>query len=158
VGAASVSIGSQTERVQAEIVSGNYFTMLGVKPAAGRVFTADQDDQLLNGHPVVVLSYAYWAARFAKDPGAVGQVIRVNATPMTIVGVSEESFVGLDPSHAPQLRVPIKMQPVMMKETASWLKMDDRRARWVQVFARLKAGYTIESAQAPLQGLFTQIR
>ena len=156
--AASVSIGQQTERVQAEIVSGNYFTMLGVKPAVGRVFSPDQDDQLLNGHPVVVLSYPYWVARFAKNPAAVGQVIRVNDTPMTIVGVSEESFNGLDPSRAPQLRVPIKMQPAMMRESAGWLKMDDRRARWVQVFARLKPGYTLESAKAPLQGLYTQIR
>jgi hypothetical protein len=109
--AASVSIGPQTERVQAEIVSGNYFTMLGVKPAVGRVFSPDQDDQLLSGHPVVVLSYSYWVARFAKNPAAVGQVILVNDTPMTIVGVSEESFLGLDPSRAPLLRVPIKMQP-----------------------------------------------
>ncbi len=155
---ASVSIGPQTERVQAEIVSGNYFTMLGVKPALGRVFTAEQDDQLLNGHPVVVLSYAYWVARFARDPNAVGRVIRVNDTPMTVVGVSDEAFTGLDPSRAPQLRVPIKMQPSMMKESAGWLKMDDRRAKWVQVFARLKPGYTLESAKAPLQGLYTQIR
>ena len=156
--AASVSIGQQTERVQAEIVSGNYFTMLGVKPAVGRVFSPDQDDQLLSGHPVVVLSYPYWVARFAKNPAVVGQVIRVNDTPMTIVGVSEESFLGLDPSRAPQLRVPIKMQPEMMRESGGWLKMDDRRAKWVQVFARLKPGYTLESAQAPLQGLYAQIR
>jgi predicted permease len=158
IGAASVSVGQQTERVQAELVSGNYFTMLGVKPAAGRVFSPDQDDQVVSGHPVVVLSYPYWVSRFAKDPAAVGQVIRVNDTPMTIVGVSEESFLGLDPSRAPQLRVPIKMQPEMMRESAGWLKMDDRRAKWVQVFARLKPGYTLESAQAPLQGLYTQIR
>ena len=156
--AASVSVGQQTERVSAEIVSGNYFTMLGAKPAAGRLFSPDQDDQLLSGHPVVVLSYPYWVARFASNPAVVGQVIRVNDTPMTIVGVSEASFLGLDPSRAPQLRVPIKMQPAMMRESAGWLKMDDRRAKWVQVFARLKPGYTIESAQAPLQGLYTQIR
>jgi len=156
--AASVSIGQQTERVQAELVSGNYFTMLGVKPEVGRVFSPDQDDQLNNGHPVVVLSYPYWVVRFAKNPAAVGQVIRVNDTPMTIVGVSKESFTGLDPSHALQLRIPIKMQPSMMKESAGWLKMDDRRARWVQVFARLKPGYTMQAAQAPLQGLYMQIR
>ena len=156
--AASVSIGPQTERVGAELVSGNYFTMLGVKPALGRVFSTDQDDQLINGHPVVVLSYPYWVARFARNPAVVGQVIRVNDTPMTIVGVSEESFLGLDPSHAPQLRVPIKMQATMMRESAGWLKADDRRARWVQVFARLKPGYTLQSAHAPLQGLYTQIR
>ena len=76
---------------------------------------------------------------------------------MTIVGVSAAGFAGLDPAQSPQIRVPILMKPVMVPEW-KWLHMDDRRARWVQVFARLKPGYTVESAQAPLQGLFTQIR
>ena len=76
---------------------------------------------------------------------------------MTIVGVSAAGFAGLDPAQSPQIRVPILMKPVMVPEWG-WVHMDDRRARWVQVFARLKPGYTVESAQAPLQGLFTQIR
>ena len=87
----------------------------------------------------------------------VGRKILVNDHPMTIVGVSEESFTGLDPSSAPEIRVPILMQREMMPES-EWLHMDDRRARWVQVFARLKPGRTIQSAQASVQGLFTQIR
>ena len=57
---ASVSIDNQTERVEAEMVSGNYFSMLGVKPAVGRVFNSQEDDQIYQGHPVVVLSYDYW--------------------------------------------------------------------------------------------------
>jgi len=76
---------------------------------------------------------------------------------MTIVGVSAEGFAGLDPARSPQIRVPIQMKPVMMPDWG-WIHMDDRRARWVQVFARLKPGYTVESARAPLQGLFMQIR
>ena len=76
---------------------------------------------------------------------------------MTIVGVSAAGFSGIDPAQAPQIRVPVLMKPVMTPEW-NWLHMDDRRARWVQVFARLKPGYTIDSAKAPLQGLFTQIR
>jgi predicted permease len=76
---------------------------------------------------------------------------------MTIVGVSAEGFAGLDPAQTPQIRVPILMKEVMMPDFP-WLRMDDRRARWVQVFGRLKPGYTAKSAQAPLQGLFTQIR
>ena len=76
---------------------------------------------------------------------------------MTIVGVSAAGFAGIDPAQSPQIRVPILMKPVMMPEW-NWLHMDDRRTRWVQVFARLKPGYTVESAAAPLQGLFTQIR
>jgi predicted permease len=154
---ASVSVDNQTERVDAEMVSGNFFSMLGVKPAAGRVFSSEEDDQVYRGHPVVVLGYDYWVNRFARDPAVVGKTIRVNNYPMTIVGVSAAGFAGLDPAEAPQIRVPILMKPVMVPDW-EWLHMDDRRARWVQVFARLKPGQTVESARAPLQGLFTQIR
>jgi predicted permease len=154
---ASVSIDNRTERVGAEMVSGNYFSMLGVKPAIGRVFNSKEDDQMFRGHPVGVLSYDYWNTRFARDPNIVGKKVLVNDYPMEIVGVSAQGFTGLDPAQAPQIRVPILMEPVMMPEW-EWLHMDDRRARWVQVFARLKPGYTVESAKAPLQGLFTQIR
>ena len=154
---ASVSVDNQTERVQAEMVSGNFFTMLGVKPAIGRVFNSQEDDQTYQGHPVVVLGYDYWVSRFATDPGVVGKKILVNNFPMTIVGVSAQGFAGIDPARSPQIRVPVQMKPMMAPDW-TWLRMDDRRARWIQVFARLKPGYTVESAQAPLQGLFTQIR
>jgi predicted permease len=154
---ASISVDNQTERVDAEMVSGNYFSMLGVRPEVGRVFSSREDDQVYMGHPVVVLSYGYWANRFNRDPAVVGKNIRVNDYPMTIVGVSAQGFAGLDPTQSPQIRVPILMKPAMMPDFG-WLRFDDRRARWVQLFARLKPGYTIESAQAPLQGLFTQIR
>jgi len=157
IAAASIAIGNHTERVVAEMVSGNYFTMLGVKAALGRVFNSHEDDQVYNGHPVVVLSYDYWTRRFARDPGVIGKKIRVNDYPMTIVGVSAEGFTGFDPAGSPEMRVPIQMKPVMMPEQG-WLHMDDRRARWVQVFARLKPGYTAESAGMPVQNLFTQIR
>jgi predicted permease len=154
---ASLSVDNSTERVEAEMVSGNYFSMLGVPPAIGRVFSSREDDQAYQGHPVVVLSYGYWLTRFARDPNIVGKTIRVNDYPMTIVGVSAEGFAGLDPTQSPQIRVPIQMKPVMAPDWG-WLHMDSRRARWVQVFARLKSGYTVESAGAPAQGLFTQIR
>jgi len=154
---ASLAVDNQTERVEAEMVSGNYFSMLGVAPAAGRVFNSQEDDQVYRGHPSVVLSYGYWATRFAKDPNVVGKKIRVNDYPMTIVGVSAAGFVGLDPTESPQIRVPILMKEIMMPDFA-WLHFADRRARWVQVFARLKPGYTVQSAQPPVQGLFTQIR
>jgi predicted permease len=154
---ASVSIDNQTERLQAEMVSGNYFSMLGVKPALGRVFNSREDDQSYQGHPVVVLSYDYWVRRFARDPAVLGKKILVNDSPMTIVGVSAAGFAGIDPAQSPQIRVPVQMKPVMVPDWA-WLRMDDRRARWVQVFGRLKPGHTVESAQGPLQGLFTQIR
>ena len=154
---ASVSIDNRTERLQTELVSGNYFTMLGVRPAAGRVFNSNEDDQVYQGHPVVVLSYDYWTSRFARDPKVIGKKVLVNNYPMTIVGVSEEGFAGVDPAQSPQIRVPILMKDTMLPEW-TWVHMDDRRCRWVQVFARLKPGETVKSAAGPLQGLFTQIR
>jgi predicted permease len=154
---ASVSVDNQTERLEAEMVSGNYFSMLGVGPALGRVFNSREDDQVYQGHPVVVLGYDYWIRRFAGDRSVIGRKILVNNYPMTIVGVSAAGFAGIDPARAPQIRVPIQMMRVMAPEW-EWVHMDDPRTRWVQVFARLKPGYTMESAAAPLQGLFLQIR
>src|SRR5262245_35200818 len=154
---ASLSIDTRTERVQAEMVSGNFFTMLGVRPALGRVFNSKEDDQVYRGHPVVVLNYDYWQSRFAGAEDVLGKKILVNDFPMTIVGVSARGFSGIGPAVAPQIRVPIQMKPVMVPDWG-WVHMDDRRTRWVQVFGRLKPGYTVESAKAPLQGLFTQIR
>ncbi len=154
---ASVSVGNHTERVDAEMVSGNYFTMLGVKPAIGRVFNSEEDDRVYQGHPVAVLSYDYWANRFAKDPHIVGTKILINNYPMTVVGVSAAGFAGLDPAVSPQIRVPVLMKPVAAPEW-SWVQMEDRRTRWVQVFGRLKPGWTVESAQAAMQVLFRQIR
>jgi predicted permease len=154
---ASVSIDNQTERIEIEMVSGNFFSMLGVAPAAGRMFNSQEDDQVYEGHPVVVISYDYWNRRFNRDQAAIGKKILVNNYPMTIVGVSAMGFAGIDPARSPQMRVPILMKPVIVPEWG-WVRMSDERTRWVQVFARLKPGQTIDTAQAPLQTLFTQIR
>ena len=131
--------------------------MLGVKPAAGRLFRSEEDDRIFRGHPVVVLSYDYWVTRFARDPQAIGKKILVSNYPMTIIGVSAPGFEGLDPAVAPQIRVPILMEPIMNPEW-SWMNPASRRARWVQVFARLNPGYTAASAQPAVQTLFHQIR
>jgi predicted permease len=155
--ATSISVDNQTERIDAEMVSGNFFTMLGVGAAAGRVFNSQEDDQIYGGHPVVVLGYDYWDRRFARDPAVVGKKILVNSYPMTIVGVSARGFAGVDPARSPALRVPLLMKAVVVPEW-SWFELSSPRTRWVQVFARLKPGYTVESAQAPLQVLFSQIR
>ena len=153
----SVSVENNTERLRAEMVSGNFFTMLGVKPALGRLFNSKEDDQVYGGHPHVVLGYDYWMARFAGKRDVLGKKILVNNYPMTIVGVSAAGFSGLDPARAPQIRVPVLMKPAMTPEWP-WLDAGDRRTRWVQVFARLKPGVTLQSAQAQLQVLFRQTR
>jgi predicted permease len=152
----ALTVDNETELVSAEVVSGNYFTALGVKPAIGRVFNSAEDDQVYKGHPVVALSYDYWMTRFSGDRNVVGKKVLVNNHPMTIVGVSAAGFSGVDPARSPKIRVPILMLPMVNPGWESTLGA--RRLQWVRLFARLKPGYTVESAQASLQVLFTQIR
>ena len=150
----SVNFGGETERVDGELVSGNFFRALGVRPALGRVLSPEQDDRTYKGHPVVVLSYSYWVTRFGADPTVIGRKMLVNDYPLTIVGVSAAGFNGLDPASAPQIRVPIQMKPLM---TPGWDDIGDRRSQWVQIFARMKPGFSLESARASLQPLLSQI-
>src|ERR1035441_8517603 len=89
----SLTYEGRTELIQGELVSGNYFPVLGVGAALGRVFTA-QDDLIQGGHPIAVLSYGYWKTRFAADPSVIGRKIVVNGYPLTVVGVSREGFDG----------------------------------------------------------------
>src|SRR5262249_17311182 len=143
----------RTEIVSGEFVSGNYFPVLGVGAAIGRVFTA-ADDLYQKQHPVAVLSYRYWQSRFNGEPGVLGKRIILNGYPLTIVGVSQAGFDGVEVGGSPQIRFPLMMKPVLM---ADWYTLNDRRGRFVQVFGRLKPGMTIESAKAGLQPLFHQI-
>src|SRR5262249_18001405 len=142
---ASISIANPTERVAAELVSGNYSAMLGVKPAIGRVFSSEADDRVYGGHPVVVLSYDYWVRRFARDPQVIGRKILVNDYPMNIVGVSSAEFRGLDPAESPQIRVPILMKRAMLPEWM-WMRADDRRGRRAQGCALLKRCLTLRTS------------
>jgi predicted permease len=150
----SISVENQTERVNAELVSGNFFQAFGVGPEIGRVFSPESDDRTYKGHPVVVLSHQYWVNRFSADPKIVGRKILVNNYPMEVVGVSAAGFNGLDPSRSPQVRIPIQMKPLL---TPGWDSLGDRRSQWIQIFARMKPGFTVESATASLQPLFHQI-
>lgn len=148
----SLSYGGRTERVAGELVSGNYFPLLGAGAALGRVFTAD-DDKFQRQHPIAVLSHGYWLRRFAGDPGVIGRKIVINGFPLTIVGVSQAGYSGTDPSSAPEVRVPM----MMSKQLAGFLDLNDRRSRWVTAFGRLKPGVEIEKAKASLQPIFHQI-
>ena len=149
----TVGTSSQTEVVAGELVSGNYFPLLGIGPAIGRVFTAN-DDLHPAAHPYAVLSYAYWRTRFAGDPRVIGSVIRVNNYPLTIIGVSQAGFDGVEPGLPAQIRVPMSMAAAVRPGFNS---MFDRRQRWVNVYGRLKPGISIDQAQAGMQPLFHQI-
>jgi hypothetical protein len=145
---ASLSFGGQAERVDLELVSGTYFSTLGLNPHLGRVFTPE-DDRNPDGHPYVVLNYAFWKTRFSSDPAIVGKTLILNNNNMTVVGVLQPGFDGVELGRAPKLFVPIMMQKqILVGNLDDMLK--ERRSRWVNAFGRLKPGISREKAQASL--------
>ena len=152
----NISYGGRTERVDAELVSGTYFPVLGVGAALGRVFTPD-DDRIPGSAPFAVISYRYWKNRFAGSPDVIGKKLLVDGYPITIVGVSQAGFDGTDAGTSPDIRVPIVMEAQMDPQFAKYYSLKNRRGRWVNVFGRMKAGVTIQKAKASLQPFFHQI-
>ena len=122
----------QSERVDGELVTGNYFEVLGVMPVVGRLFNA-ADDRTPGAHPVVVLSHGYWLRRFGGDPAVVNQTIVVNGHAMTIVGVSQPGFAGVQVGRSADVVVPMMMKAEM---TPTWNDLDNRRSRWLTVMGR----------------------
>jgi predicted permease len=143
----------QTERVAAELVSGTYFPVLGVKAALGRTFSAEED-RAPGGAPVVVLSHDYWRTRFAGDPSVVGETVIVNGHSMTIVGVAAAGFKGVQLEFVPQIFVPMMMKAQM---TPLWDALDDRRTRFVTAFGRLKPGVSLAQAEASVSPYFKSL-
>ena len=152
----SMHVGHQgsSERVEGDMVSGNFFEVLGVGAALGRVFTP-ADDRTPGGHPLAVLGYDFWRRRFLGRADVVGQPVLINGQPFTVIGVAARGFYGLELGVSSDVYVPVTMQPQL---GPAWLKIDDRRFRWVQVYARLQPGASAERAQAGLQPLFSAIR
>ena len=151
----NVSYGDQTERIRGELVSGNFFEVLGVRQWAGRLFT-QEDDRTPGAHPVAVLSYSFWESRFNKDPNIIGKTILVNEHPLTVLGVTPPGFFGLDLSNHPDVRVPLMMTPVFNPLPPT--RLTSRRHQWLSVMARRKDDVTPEQAQASLSLLYRQIR
>jgi predicted permease len=146
---ASLSFGQQSERVFVELVSGSYFSTLGVVPAMGRILTPE-DDVVPSGHPFVVLNYNFWKTRFAGDPQVVGRTLNLNNYKMTVVGVAQAGFDGVELGFSPKIFIPIMMQPqIVVGNPEDMLKT--RRTRWVNTFGRLKPGISQQQAKAALQ-------
>ncbi|MGO8786604.1 MAG: ABC transporter permease [Terriglobia bacterium] len=144
----SLAAGGRAERVEAELVSGTYFSVLGVSTALGRSF-APEDDRVANGAPLVVLSYDYWKQRFGGDPAILGKTLTVNKYDMTVIGVAQAGFNGVELGYSPKLFIPVMMQQQVFIVPTSMLT--DRRSRWVNAFGRLKPGVSEKQAKASLQ-------
>jgi predicted permease len=134
------------------LVSGNYFSMLGVDSQIGRALTSD-DDRIPGGHPVVVISNAYWQRRFASSPDALGRTLMLNGTTYTIIGVSPRTFTGEWVGRPADLWIPMMMQAQVMPERPTLLSGG---GGWLRIVARLKRGVTISQAQAAAQVAYQQ--
>ena len=146
----SFSSGGEPRLAAAELVSGTYFSVLGVSPALGRLLTIN-DDQVPGSSPVVVLSYDFWKSQFGNANDIVGRKVLVNQYPMTVVGVAPSTFHGIDVGEVPSVWIPA----VMSAESIPGFKtMLDRRTRWMQILGRLKQNVSLTDAKAGLQPWF----
>jgi len=143
---------SADEAIAGRMVSGNYFSVLGLRPAAGRLFIGT-DDTAENANPVVVLAYSYWRRKFALSPTVIGRDIRLNGSPFTVIGVTPAGFDGDVVGEQMSLYVPLSMQPEIIRGR-HWRNRPGNS--WLSVIGRLKPGITREQAQANLNVVFQQ--
>jgi len=142
----SLGEADNVQPVWGELVSGNYFAVLGVKPALGRAFTPEESGNKLGAYPAAVISYRLWRSRFHGDPGAVGKTLRVNRHGLTVVGVAPPEFRGTMPGLFFDIWVPVTMGPELGMLDASAFR--DRGYRALYAVARLKPDVAIEQARA----------
>jgi len=148
---------NQAESEDAEVVTGNYFQMLGLKPALGRLLT-QQDDTAKNANPVLVLSYNYWKTRFGAASDVVGQTVLINGHPFTIVGVAAQNFDSAIGGYKPGVFLPISMAEIAMPWTVPLDNLSNHKSAWLTLVARLKPGVTQAQAQASMEPLWHALR
>jgi predicted permease len=151
--AVGVVIDRDAERAWSEIVTANYFDVLGVPMTAGRGFIESEDRP--GGAGSVVLSHAYWSRRFASDPAVIGRAIKINSQPFTIVGIAAEGFLGGESGLAFDLWMPMGMQPLVM---SGGTRLEGRGNRWMSVLGRLAPGTTPDQARDELNSVLAGMR
>jgi macrolide transport system ATP-binding/permease protein len=145
----TLSIGDRAEATRGSIVSANYFDAIGVHPILGRGFEAGEDSGR-EAHPVTVISYQLWKGRFKGDPQIIGKTQRLNGVMHTIVGVAPEGFYGTFVGWAMQFWVPVSMEENF---EGGGYKLEDRGARWIEAYVRLKPGVTLWQAQQEISAV-----
>jgi predicted permease len=154
---ANVGYGGETRSEDGVEVSGSYFGVLGLQPAAGRLI-APSDTETIGGASVVVLSHDYWTVRFDQDPAIVGQTLVVNGQALTVIGVAPPGFDGTTRGTRHRVFVPITLRGLM---EPGFEDFDNRRSYWAYLFARLRPGVTVEKAEAginvPYQAIVTGV-
>jgi predicted permease len=140
-------------RIDVQIVSGSYFSTLGVNAGLGRVIT-DADDQVAGAHPVAVVSHAWWENQLGADPAAVGKTVTIDEVAYTIIGVAPKEFFGLTVGRAPDMWIPLSMEAQL--PPGHWKGREDREWQSLHLIARLKNGVSAEQASAAVNLLFKQ--
>lgn len=149
----TLSTGDHAEVATGSIVSANYFEAIGVHPILGRGFDAGEDLGS-NSHPLVVISYQLWRNRFKGDPEVIGKVQQFNNVPFTIIGVAPEKFYGTFVGWAMQFWVPASMEETF--ESGGY-KLEDRGARWVEAYVRLKPGVSRAQVQHEISAIASRL-
>jgi predicted permease len=144
----SLENGTEAERIWAEFVSGNYFDVLGVRPAAGRFFRAEEQEEAPGKHPVAVISARFWRQHFHADSQVVGKTIRVNRQELTVVGVAPTEFLGTEVGLSFDLWVPLAMDP-LLGQAPNWFEHRDLRG--LRLLARLRPGVSLSEARTEIQ-------
>ncbi|MGA2430072.1 MAG: ABC transporter permease [Candidatus Acidiferrum sp.] len=147
---ASIATQGQTERGHGELVSGNYFDVLGVTPALGRVFSMD-DDRVPGGEPYVVLSHNYWQRRFGGDRNVLNKTLLINNIEMTVVGVARAGFSGVQVGQSPDVFVPLMMTSRVTLDSTALTEWNDY---WLKVLARRNPGVSEEQVAAALNAAY----
>jgi predicted permease len=145
--------GSNLEPMDVQLVSGTYFSMLGVRPALGRAFT-QADDEPAGAHPVAVVSYSWWKRRFARDPFILGKTVTLGSTVYAIIGVTPPDFFGTTVGQSPDLWIPLSMEKQV---SPGWNGLEDKSFQSLDILGRLKPGVTVPQAQANVNLLARQI-
>jgi predicted permease len=151
----TITEGDRAAQISAELVSGSYFRILGVGAALGRTIAPD-DDAVPDGGPVVVLSYSFWRSYFDGDRSIVGRTINLNSHAMTVIGIAQPGFDGVELGAPAKVFVPIMMKTEMTPHSDG-LKDRRRRLSWVTAYGRLKPDVSLEQAQLSLQPLMHSI-
>jgi macrolide transport system ATP-binding/permease protein len=149
----TLSIGDHADTARGMIVSANYFDATGVRPILGRGFEPGEDVGS-DSHPVVVISYQLWRDRYKGDPEIIGKMQRFDNVPHTIIGVAPEGFYGNFVGWAMQFWVPASMEETFH---GGGYKLEDRDARWIEAFVRLKTGVTREQAQQEISAISSRL-
>jgi predicted permease len=144
----SIAVADEGHAAVGNIVSGNYFAVLGVRPALGRFFGPEEDRSPL-AHPVVVVSHDFWRTRLGADPAVVGRNVSVNGQPFTLIGVAPARFQGVFTVLRTDAWVPLMMQPLLRPDR----ELSDPTATWLRLFGRLRDDADWEAASAELSSL-----